>query len=261
MQPMLNTAIQAARKAGQLVHRATFQSSDKLKISEKQQGDFVTDIDILAERTIIDIIKTAYPDHLIYAEEETQEGEGEYRWIIDPLDGTINFIHGLPHFGISIALEHKGKLVVGVIYDPIRDELFTALRGSGAKLNEHRIRVSGQVQLQKALLGTGFPFKNKELLENYLKSFQALFQHSVDVRRAGAACLDLAYLACGRLDGFWEAGLSYWGTAAGILLVKEAGGLITDFSGAEYQPQQGNIIACSPKLLKPMLQAIKPYFP
>lgn len=257
---MLKIAESAALKAGKVILQS-IDRLDRIKISEKETNDFVTDIDQKAEAVILDILKKTYPDHKILAEESgLSEGSEENLWIIDPLDGTKNFIHGLPHFAISIAYMEQGKIQVGVIYDPIRDELFSAIRGKGATLNNTRIRVSQTSKLNKALIGTGFPFRNLDQFENYFKSLKNIFPNISGLRRNGSAALDLAYVAAGRLDGFWELSLKKWDIAAGILLVKEAGGLLSDTNGTENYFENGNIIAANPKIFKSMLQILKPSF-
>ena len=257
--PLLNIAVNAARVAGNTIIRA-LDRLDKLQITEKQPNDYVTEIDLQAERDIITIIRKAYPQHTILGEESgeiTGIDGNEYTWIIDPLDGTRNFIHGFPQFAVSIAISHNGKIEHGVIYDPIRQELFTASRGKGAQLNERRIRVSVRKTLEECLLGTGFPYRHSpEHIELYLESLKSIIPICGDVRRAGAATLDLAYVACGRLDGFWEMGLKPWDLAAGTLLIKEAGGIVCDFDCSENYLKSGNVIAGNPKILKLMLKQI-----
>ncbi|HSW94114.1 MAG TPA: inositol monophosphatase family protein [Gammaproteobacteria bacterium] len=256
--PFINLAIQAARSAGNIIVRA-LDRLDKIHISEKKPNDYVTDIDQQAEREIIAIIRKAHPNHGILGEESGEVAGNDYTWIIDPLDGTRNFIHGFPQFAVSIALSHKGKIEHGVTYDPIRQELFSASRGKGAQLNERRIRVSQHKLLSECLLGTGFPHRHSpDAIRSYLASLEAVLPYAGDVRRAGAATLDLAYVACGRLDGFWEMGLKPWDLAAGILFVKEAGGIVCDFNGAEDYLKSGNIVAGSPKILKLLLKQIRP---
>lgn len=255
MHPMLNIGITAARNAGKIIVRA-MDRIDTVKMTAKQGHDFVTNIDVQAEREIINTIRKAYPSHSILAEEGGMLAGDDYTWIIDPLDGTTNFLHGFPHFAVSIALTYKGKLDQAVIYDPVRDELYTASKGRGAQLNNRRIRVSERISLEGALLGTGFPFKDPKLLPGYLRTFHAFSLPTAGIRRAGAAALDLAYLAAGRLDGFWEFGLNPWDIAAGALLIKEAGGLISDFNGAEDYLDSGNVVAGNPKVFKEMLQTI-----
>ena len=255
MHPLINIAIRAARRAGDIINQA-LPRLDRLVISEKGVNDFVTDIDQKAEMAIIDTIRQVYPNHGIIAEESGEQKGKECTWIIDPLDGTTNFMHGFPHFSVSIAVRCKDVLEHAVIYDPNRSELFTASRGSGAQLNNRRIRVSPKKPFSQALLGTGFPFKNKALLTEYLAHFEKLFEQCAGIRRCGSAALDLAYVAAGRLDGFWEYGLKPWDIAAGTLLVKEAGGLVSDFNGGETYLTTGNIVAASPKLLKGLIQEL-----
>lgn len=260
MHPMLNTAITAARKAGNHISRSLGRVSD-LQVTTKARNDFVTDVDRVAEQTIIDIIHKAYPSHAFLAEESGATAENEFTWIIDPLDGTTNFLHNFPQFAVSIALQHQGELVHAVVYDPISQELFTASKGAGAQLNNRRIRVSTQRGLEGALLGTGFPFKQQQHLDTYLTTFKALFPDTAGIRRPGAASLDLAYLAAGRLDGFWEIGLQPWDMAAGALLVREAGGMIGDFSGGTNYLKTGNVIAGSPKVYDAIVARLQPLLP
>lgn len=255
MHPLLNIAISAARQAGNIIVRAV-DRLDTVQVTAKNKNDFATEIDQLAEQEIIKVIHKAYPQHAILAEESGNHQGNDYLWIIDPLDGTTNFIHGFPHFAVSIAVQYKGRTEHGVIYDPIRQELFTASRGSGAQLNQYRMRVSQRKQLSESLLGTGFPYKDFANFPNYLKMFQSLATQSGGIRRAGSAALDLAYVAAGRLDGFWELDLKIWDIAAGVLLITEAGGLISDTEGRENYLTSGNIVAANPKLLRQMLQAI-----
>lgn len=257
MHPMLNIAVRAARQAGTVIVRSV-DYLDAISVSKKAQNDFVSDVDYKAEHEIIDVIRKAYPDHGILAEESGSHPGDEYLWIIDPLDGTTNFINGFPHFAVSIALQHKDKIVQAVVFDPIRNELFTATRGSGAQLNNRRIRVTKRKELDGALLGTGFPFKQQHNLDVYLETFKAMFPMTSGIRRAGSAALDLSYVAAGRLDGFWELGLSKWDMAAGILLVQEAGGLMSDFTGSDDYFESGNIVCAGPKVFKAMLQHIQP---
>jgi len=258
MHPMLNIAIRAARNAGDLIQRSS-ENVGQLTISKKSQNDFVTEVDRMAEQEIIQVIKYAYPDHSILAEESGEHKGNEYTWVIDPLDGTTNFLHGYPQYAVSIALKHKGKTEVAVVYDPLRDELFTAEKGGGATLNNRRIRVTKQTDLSAALIGTGFPFKYPQHLDAYLGMFKTLTPRTAGIRRAGSAALDLAYLAAGRLDGFWEIGLKEWDFAAGILLVQEAGGVVTDFSFDDNFVKSGNIITGNPKMHQLLYQAIEPH--
>jgi myo-inositol-1(or 4)-monophosphatase len=257
--PILNIAINAARAAGNIIVRA-LDRLDKIHISQKQPNDYVTDIDQKAEQEIISIIRKAHPHHGILGEESGESAGKDYTWIIDPIDGTRNFIHGYPQFAVSIAIRHKDKIEHGVIYDPVRQELFTASRGKGARLNDKRIRVSTRTQLEDCLLATGFTHRNsKSLLTAHLRALEVLIPLCGDIRRPGAATLDLAYVACGRLDGFWELGLKLWDIAAGTLLIKEAGGLVCDADGADNYLKSGDVITGNPKILKLLLKNIKPY--
>jgi myo-inositol-1(or 4)-monophosphatase len=258
MHPMLNTAVKAARRAGNIIIRAT-RNLDIVAVREKAANDFVSEVDREAERAIISTLHEAYPGHAILAEESGAKGASEYRWIVDPLDGTTNFLHGFPHFAVSIALEHRGIVTQAVIYDPSRNDLFTASRGRGAFLNEARIRVTKRLHLRGGLVGTGFPFKEVVNIEAYLAMLRDMMKSTAGVRRAGSATLDLAYVAAGRLDGFWELGLSPWDVAAGSLLVTEAGGLVGDLEGNEGWMESGNIVAGSPKVFGELLQILAPH--
>ncbi len=259
MHPMLNIAVRAARAAGTVIFRS-MDKVDNLKITTKGANDFVSDVDRQAEMTIIEIIRKAYPDHAIKAEENGElEGNSDFQWIIDPLDGTTNFLHGFPQFAVSIAFKQNGRLSQAVVFNPVNQELFTASRGEGAMLNDRRIRVSSQKGLEGALLGTGFPFKEQQHLDCYMNTFKALFPMTAGIRRPGSAALDLAYVAAGRLDGFWEIALNDWDMAAGALLIKEAGGLVSDFAGGEDFLDSGNVVAGTPKVFKEILQSIKPH--
>lgn len=260
MHPVLTIAKRAALSAGRILLRH-FDQLERLTVAEKQRSDFVSEADIQAEQEIISVLRKTYPNHSILAEESgALDGEEENEWIIDPLDGTTNFLHGIPHFAISIAFRHQNRLEAGLIYDPIRQELFTASRGQGAQLNERRIRVSGVNLLENALLGTGFPFRYPHYQADYLNFFNSLFGRCLEIRRAGAASLDLSYVAAGRLDGFWEMGLKPWDIAAGALLVQEAGGLSSDFGGTHEFMRSGHIVAGNPKLFKALLQEMHPHF-
>ncbi len=264
MHPMLNIAIRAARKAGDVIARHT-DKIDHLTITEKSQNDFVSEVDKMAEQEIIYIIHKAYPDHSILAEESgLTEGNEEYQWIIDPLDGTTNFLYGFPQFSVSIALRHKGRLSQAVVYDPMRQELFSASRGEGAQLNGRRMRVTKRKDLNGALLGTGIPYKASqmgEMSDAYFEMMKALIPGSAGIRRAGSAALDLAYVAAGRLDGFWELDLNIWDIAAGVLLIEEAGGIVGGISGNPNHLETGHVVAGNPKIFKAMLQTIKPHIP
>lgn len=260
MHPMLNIAVRAARSGGDIISRY-IDRVESLNVTEKSRNDFVSEVDKGAERAIIDVIRKAYPDHSILAEESGNHKGNEYEWIIDPLDGTTNFLYGFPQFAVSIAVRHNNRIVHGVVYNPLSQELFTASRGEGAQLNGRRIRVTSRKGIEGALLGTGIPYRDDHmhLMDNYLGMLKALVPGSAGIRRAGSAALDLAFVAAGRLDGFWEMDLNIWDIAAGIILVEEAGGLVTDLSGGMDYMKTGNIIAANPKVLKAMLKKVQPY--
>ena len=265
--PTLNIAVRAARRAGDLIMR-NMNRLHQLEVRSKERNDFVTEVDLKAEKDIIDTLRMSFPDHGFLAEEsgrkdgaQLSDGKDEFIWIIDPLDGTTNFIHGFPQFAVSIALQRRGRMECGVIYDPLKQELFTAARGDGARLDDRRIRVSKHTTLDGALIGTGFPFhSNTQWLDPYMSMFRDLTQQTAGIRRAGAASLDLAYVAAGRLDGFWEFGLSPWDTAAGTLMITEAGGRVGTLAGDEYF-EQGNVVAGTPKVYEALLATIAPYVP
>ncbi|MCL1079413.1 inositol-1-monophosphatase [Parashewanella spongiae] len=259
MHPMLTIAVRAARAAGQTIMRA-YTELDRIEVSEKGINDFVTSVDKEAEAAIIYQIRKSYPDHTIVGEEggEDRGSNKDFMWIVDPLDGTNNFVRGIPHFAVSIALQQKGKTEVAAIYDPVREELFTAVRGKGAKLNEFRIRVTNPNDLNNTIIGTGFPFKARQHSETYMNIFGEVFNECADLRRAGSAALDLAYVASGRLDGFFEIGLKPWDIAAGDLICREAGGTVTDFSGNHNYLSSGNIVAGAPKVTSNLVKTIRP---
>jgi myo-inositol-1(or 4)-monophosphatase len=258
--PLLNIAVRAARRAGEVIVRS-LNRLESLTIATKGRNDFVSEVDRTAEQEIIGIIRRHYPEHAVLAEESGRSGDNDTVWIIDPLDGTTNFLHGFPTFAVSIACQQKGRLEHAVVYDPMRQELFTATRGSGAHLDNHRMRVSKQRALEGSLIGTGFPFRaNTSYIDAYLKMLKAAMQSTAGVRRPGAAALDLAYVAAGRIDGFWEIGLSPWDTAAGTLLIQEAGGRIGTLTGAEYT-QGGDVLAGTPKVYAALLELFAPYVP
>ena len=258
---MLTTAVKAARRAGNIINRGA-RDIDLLTVTSKGPKDFVSEIDRAAEAAIVDTIHASYPDHAILAEEGTG-GDGnvgsEYLWIIDPLDGTTNFLHGFPQYCVSIALAHRNIVQQGVIYDPVRNDLFTATRGRGAFLNDRRIRVSKRTHLRDALIGTGFPFRDGSYLDTYLAMMKTMITETAGLRRPGAAALDLAYVAAGSYDGFFEVGLNPWDVAAGSLLVLEAGGLIGDLSGEGDYLYGGQVIAASPKIFAQMVMLLTPF--
>ena len=254
---MLNIAVRAARRAGSIINRATLDGG-ALQVRSKRANDFVTRVDGAAEEAVIDIVRKAYPDHGFIAEESGESTpDAEYLWIIDPLDGTTNFIHGFPQYAVSIAVQRRGTLEHAVVYDPTKNELFTASKGRGAFLNDRRIRVSKCLKLDDALVGTGFPFKELGRLDLYLRQLRFFMSKSSGVRRAGAAALDLAYVACGRLDAFWELGLAPWDMAAGALLIQEAGGLIADMTGEQDFMSTGDVVAATPKIFPAVLEAMR----
>ncbi|HRH82054.1 MAG TPA: inositol monophosphatase family protein [Thiobacillaceae bacterium] len=258
MHPMLNTAVKAARRAGAIINRAS-NDLDRLTIRTKRENDFVSEVDHQAEQAIIETIRSAYPKHAILAEESGAAGDSEYQWIIDPLDGTTNFLHGFPQYSVSIALLHKGQLSQAVVYDPVRNEMFIASRGGGAYLDERRIRVSRRDKLAEALIGTGFPYRDFTHLDAYTAMFRELVQKTSGLRRPGSAALDLAWVAAGRTDGFFEIGLNAWDIAAGCLLIQEAGGLVSDFAGGEDYLGNGHVVAGNPKVFAQLLQTLTPH--
>ena len=257
MQPMANIALRAARKAGDFMLRA-MDRPEEFDIETKAPNDFVSNIDKTAEAIIVDQIRETYPDHAIIGEEfGAKSGDSEFTWIIDPLDGTLNFLQGIPHFAISIGIMKGRHHEHGIIYDPVRGEEFIASRGSGAQLNGKRIRVSARSKLEDCVLATGLPPGSVEnRLDEYMVGLQDLTGSCRGIRRAGSAALDLAYVAAGRTDGFWEMGLSQWDIAAGIVLVREAGGFVSDLEGGESFFNSGDIIAANPKCWRTMVQVL-----
>jgi myo-inositol-1(or 4)-monophosphatase len=248
MHALLNVAVMAARRGGDTLIR-NLNKLDKIKVELKGRNDFVSDVDRAAERAVIETILKHYPDHAILAEESGGQGESEYLWVIDPLDGTTNYLHGFPVFAVSVGLMVGGRLEHGCVYDPMRQELFTASRGQGAELDGHKIRVSGCKSLDRALLGTGFPFRDSGIgLDPYLSMLAKAIRETAGVRRPGAAALDLCYVAAGRLDGFWETGLSKWDLAAGALIIREAGGIISSLDGGEDFMETGHVLTGTPKI-------------
>ncbi len=262
MNPMLNIAVRAARRAGNILIQG-FERRDEIETSSKSTNDYVTNFDKASEKTIVETIRVAYPDHTIITEESglLSGKDGEVQWIIDPLDGTTNFIKGFPHFSISIAVRVKNRTEVAVVYDPITNELFTAQRGKGAKLNEVRLRVSNLRELKGTILATGFPFKRPHLMPTQFAMMANLVKDCADFRRTGSAALDLCYVAANRVDGYFEADIKPWDIAAGDLIVREAGGLICDFNGTPDYLTQGHIIATTPRLMKAILNHIQPCLP
>ncbi|MBA4697680.1 MAG: inositol monophosphatase [Legionella sp.] len=258
-QPLLNIAISAARAAGDLILRHLDQS-EHLKLMPKDAHSFFTEVDVKAEQLIMQIIRKAYPNHGIIAEESgchlLSDDTGPV-WIIDPLDGTTNYVHGFPFFSISIAHKVNNRIEHGVVYDPLRQECFAASRGAGARLNDRRIRVSKQTQLSEALLSTAFPLRNPGLLKRYLPTLNGMVGQCGGIRRTGSAALNLAYVANGRLDGFWEFGLKTWDVAAGALLIREAGGLVAEINGGDNYLESGNLVAGTPKVFKTLIQQLQ----
>jgi myo-inositol-1(or 4)-monophosphatase len=258
---MLNIAVKAARAAGAIINRAAL-DLDLLKVSSKGPNDFVSEVDQAAEQAIIDILLQAYPGHGILAEESGRAHgakNSEYVWIIDPLDGTTNFLHGFPVYAVSIALAHRGQVQQGVVYDPTRNDLFYASRGRGAFLNDRRLRVSKRTRMNEALIGTGFPFRKGDNFKRYVKMFEEVMQNCAGLRRPGAAALDLCYVAAGYYDGFFETGLNPWDIAAGSLMITEAGGLIGNFTGEADYLHQREVVAGTPKVYGQMVQMLAPY--
>lgn len=259
MHPTLNIAVKAARRAGGIITRAS-QDVGSLKIRSKTYNDFVSEVDQAAEQAIIETLREAYPDHGFLGEESGSERtDAENVWVIDPLDGTTNFLHSFPQYSVSIALMTRGQLTQAVVYDPNRNDLFTATKGRGAFLNDKRIRVTSRPKLQDSLIGTGFPFRDFSHLDTYMPMLKDMIKKASAIRRPGSAALDLAYVAAGWLDGFWEIGLSKWDIAAGALLIQEAGGIVGDFEGNETWYETGNIVAGNPKVFSQMLQVLAPH--
>ena len=280
MHPMMNVAIKAARSAGNIMNRASL-NLERLQVARKQQNDFVTEVDRAVEYAVIEVLRESYPSHHILAEEsgylnahgeslgglawdevvrlEAEDPEEHFLWVIDPIDGTTNFIHGFPQFAVSIALFVNGVVQQGVIYDPTRDELFTATKGAGAYLNHRRLRVATQLRLIDCLIGTGFPYRDDQDLDLYLQLFKTMSKSCAGLRRPGAASLDLAYVAAGRFDGFFEGDLKPWDMAAGVLLVQEAGGLVGQYDGEEGYYASGQIMAANPKIFAQMAQVLSKF--
>lgn len=261
LHPMLNIAIKAARTAGSLINRASL-DLESLKVSTKGPNDFVTEVDAACEQAIIDTLLQAYPQHGIHGEETGRvhgNSQSDYIWIIDPLDGTTNFLHGLPIYCTSIALAFKGQVQQAVVYDPNRNDLFYASKGKGAFLNDKRLRVSKRIRLSDSLIGTGFPFRSGDAFDEYMTVFAQVMKACAGLRRPGAAALDLAYVAAGYYDGFFEKNLNAWDVAAGSLLVTEAGGLVGNFTGEADFLDQREIIAGTPKVYGQLVNLLTPY--
>jgi myo-inositol-1(or 4)-monophosphatase len=261
LHPMLNVAIKAARAAGAIINRASF-DVETLRVNTKAPNDFVTEVDQAAERVIIETLLHAYPGHAILAEESGRAHgakDSDYLWIIDPLDGTTNFIHGLPVYAVSIGLAYRGQVQQAVVYDPSRNDMFYASKGRGAFLNDKRLRVSKRTRLAESLIGTGFPFRKGDNFKRYLKMFEAVMQNCAGLRRPGAAALDLCYVAAGYYDGFFETGLNPWDIAAGSLMITEAGGLIGNFTGEADYLYQREVVAGNPKVYAQLVQLLGPY--
>ena len=254
-------AVKAARRAGKIINQAS-QSIDLLTVTKKSHSDYVSEVDRAAEDAILSVLKTAYPDHAILAEESGQQGnrnKSDYLWIIDPLDGTTNFLHGFPKYSVSIGLAYRGTLTHAVVYDPVMNELFTASKGAGAYMNDRRIRVSKRIRLEDCLIGTGFPFRDLTHADAYFGMFKEIVPRTAGIRRPGSASLDLCYVACGRYDGFWEIGLAPWDMAAGCLLITEAGGLVGDLEGNNKHLQSGQIVTANPRIFSQLIQTIAPH--
>lgn len=258
MDALLNVAVMAARRGGDTIIRS-LPKLDKIKVEQKGRNDFVSEVDRNAENAIIHTILKHYPDHAILAEESGAHGESDYVWIIDPLDGTTNYLHGFPVFAVSIGLKHKGRLERAVVYDPLRQELFTASQGQGAQLDGRKIRVSGSKDLDRALLGTGFPYRqSNEELEPYVNMLISAIRNTAGIRRAGSAALDLCYVAAGRLDAFWETGLAPWDLAAGTLIVREAGGIVSGLDGSENFMDTGHVLTGTPRIYAALAKLFAP---
>lgn len=259
MNPTLNTAVKAARRAGRIIVRS-FDRGDTLSVDRKGFNDYVSEVDKAAEEEIIEVLRHAYPGHGILAEESGEQAGDEHQWIIDPLDGTTNFLHGFPQCAVSIALRCRGRLEHAVVFDPLRDELFTASAGAGAHLNNRRIRVSRARKLDQSLIGTGFPFRSMQHLDSLLSTMKELLPRTSGIRRPGAAALDLAYVACGRFDGFWETGLKPWDLAGGCLLIREAGGLVSDLDNGNQYLESGGVVAGNPHVQPLLLAVVKKHY-
>lgn len=258
MHPMLTIAVRAARSAGNIIVKS-FEQHNTFELEQKGENDFVTKVDIAAEQAIIESIQASYPKHSFVGEESglTQGEDADHQWIIDPIDGSRNFINGIPHFAISIALKIKGRSEIAVVFNPISGEMFTATRGAGAQIDGFRIRASKVNSLSGTVIATGFPFKQKQHLNAYLDIFKEVMIDCADMRRTGCAALDIAYVAAGRVDGFWELGLKPWDFAAAELIAQEAGAIVTDFAGGHNYLNSGNLVVGNPKVVKSLLACIR----
>lgn len=258
MNPTLTIAVRAARAAGRVLLRY-YERVDQIQVQTKSRNDFVSEVDRAAEAAIVQELRSKFPHHAILAEESGAQGTGDSQWIVDPLDGTTNYLHGFPQFSVSIAMRHRDQLECGVVYDPLREELFTAARGQGAQLNDRRLRVAARPSLEGALIGTGFPFRDQRHIDAYLGMFKAMTLATAGIRRPGSAALDLAYVAAGRTDGFWELGLAQWDFAAGALLIAEAGGTVSDLAGGSRHFETGNLVAGNIRIHQAMLELVRPF--
>ena len=260
MHPMLTIAVRAARSAGRILLRY-LEHADRIAVTNKRLNDLVSEVDHSAEEAIIRELRSKYPDHAILAEESGEHQGNDFQWVIDPLDGTTNYLHGFPQFCVSIALKYRNRLEQAVVYDPLREELFTASRGQGAQLNDRRLRVTDRPSLEGALIGTGlpYPYRDYSHLDTYLDMCKVMMRNTAGIRRPGSAALDIAYVAAGRLDGFWELGLAQWDIAAGALLVSEAGGTVSDLAGGDRHLETGNVIAGNLKIHRAMVAKLRPF--
>lgn len=260
MDPYLNTAFNAARKAANVIMQG-YERRDKIKIAKKGPRDYVTNIDKDAENLIVNVLRTAYPSHAFITEEQGKFGQSDFQWVIDPIDGTHNYIHGRPHFAISIALMHNGRVEHGLIFDPVRDDLFTASRGCGAQRNGYRMRTSGRYRLSECIIGAGAPpFGRDDLFEAHYKALPVIAKQCLAMRHSGSAVLDLAYVAAGILDGCWQTGAKIWDYAAGSVILRESGALLADIDGSENYLKSGNIVAANPKVFNPLLKELQRFF-
>lgn len=258
MHPMLTIAVRAARSAGRILLRY-LEYTDRIAVTNKRLNDLVSEVDHSAEEAIIRELRSKYPDHAILAEESGEHQGNDFQWVINPLDSITNYLHGFPQFCVSIALKYRNRLEQAVVYDPLREDLFTASRGQGAQLNDRRLRVTDRPSLEGALIGTGLPYRDYSHLDTYLDMCKVMMRNTAGIRRPGSAALDIAYVAAGRLDGFWELGLAQWDIAAGALLVNEAGGTVSDLAGGDRHLETGNVIAGNLKIHRAMVAKLRPF--